>query len=187
MIIKQPQVCSLDDSAHKFTPPGFCLWETGVYVSCRVQTNNSSKHGLIYQDSAWPRAIKDLESCISINLTLLLLLGLHVTTWAPVHSVNVDIQLAGQIATLVEISETLLLLLHSRRGGCTQNVLEWGPLGIIFCHKPCFFVFQERCQSLSNVTSRVLVVGLRLGVAEKHIFQVGVFLYPRATRGDRRS
>lgn len=37
--------------------------------------------------------------------------------------------------------------------------------------------------ALPNVTSRVLVVGFRLGVAEQHIFQCGVFLYPRTTAG----
>ncbi len=86
---------------------------------------------------------------ISIFLTLLLQ-WLHVTKWAPVHLGNVDIHLAGQIATLVEISEALLLLFHGRRGGCTQNVLEWAPPGTIFSHKPQFFFFQERCQSLSE-------------------------------------
>lgn len=34
---------------------------------------------------------------------------------------------------------------------------------------------------LPNVTSRVLVVGLRLGMAEQHIFQCGVFLNPGTT------
>lgn len=38
--------------------------------------------------------------------------------------------------------------------------------------------------ALPNVTSRVLVVGLRLGMAEQHIFQCDVFLYPRTTRGE---
>lgn len=35
--------------------------------------------------------------------------------------------------------------------------------------------------ALPNVTSRVLVVGLRLGMAEQHIFQCGVFSYPTTT------
>ena len=35
--------------------------------------------------------------------------------------------------------------------------------------------------ALPNVTSRVLVVRLRLGMAEQHIFQCDVFLYPRTT------
>lgn len=35
--------------------------------------------------------------------------------------------------------------------------------------------------ALPNVTSRVLVVGLRLGMAEQHIFRCGVFLYPGTT------
>lgn len=35
--------------------------------------------------------------------------------------------------------------------------------------------------ALPKVTSRVLVVGFRLGVAEQHVFQCGFFLYPRIT------
>ena len=52
--------------------------------------------------------------------------------------------------TLAAISESLLLLFHSRRGGCTKTVLEWGPLDTIFSHKPGFFVFQKRRQGLSE-------------------------------------
>lgn len=90
-----------------------------------------------------------LSTNYSVNLTASLL-WLHVTKRASVRWVNVDIQLAGQIATLVEISETLLLLFHSWRGGCAQNILEWAPPGTIFSHNPLFFVFQERRQGLSG-------------------------------------
>lgn len=57
---------------------------------------------------------------------------------------------AGRIATLVEVSETLLLLLPGRRGGCTQEVLHGAPLCTALGHEPGFFVLQERRQGLSG-------------------------------------
>lgn len=39
--------------------------------------------------------------------------------------------------------------------------------------------------ALPNVTRGVLVVGLRLGMAEQHIFQCVVFLYPRTSETTR--
>lgn len=52
-------------------------------------------------------------------------------------------------ATLVEIGETLLLLLDGRRGGCTQDVLEGAP-GAALGHQPRLLVLQERCQRVSG-------------------------------------
>lgn len=80
-----------------------------------------------------------------------------------------DIPLAGQIATLVEISETLLLLSHSRRAGCTQNVLEGGPLGTISSRKPHFFVFQERCQGISEREQKERKEGLSAETTEVNV------------------
>lgn len=56
----------------------------------------------------------------------------------------------GRRATLVEISEALLLLLDSRRGGGTQYVLEGAPPGSVFGHEPRLFILQEGCQGLSE-------------------------------------
>ena len=47
-----------------------------------------------------------------------------------------------------------------------------------------FLKLVDMACALPNVTSRVLVVGLRLGMAEQHIFQCVVFLCPRTTRED---
>lgn len=56
------------------------------------------------------------------------------------------------ISTLVQVCERLILLLHSRRRGCTQDVVEGATRRAAL--EPCFLILQERGQRLSGGVHR---------------------------------